>query len=50
MDPFEEGPVAPPLIESLLRGLAASLLTPFLLLAALTIGVWLRAQGITTDW
>ncbi len=33
--------------ERLLRGLTAWLATPFLLLAALAIGCWLRALGIS---
>ena len=47
---MDSGPLNPPLIESLLRGLAALLVTPFLLVAALAIGIWLRVQGKTTDW
>jgi hypothetical protein len=38
------GAAAP--LEQLLRGLAACLVTPFLLLAMLVIGCWLRALGI----
>ena len=42
---MQEDALKPPLIESLLRGLAALLVTPFLLLAAIAIGAWLHAQG-----
>ena len=44
-----EGPgfgEAAALLEQLLRGVAACLVTPFLLLAMLVIGCWLRALGI----
>jgi hypothetical protein len=37
------------LVERVLRFLAASLATPFLLLAALAIGCWLRATGKLTE-
>jgi hypothetical protein len=48
--PCQEDVRKPPLIDSLLRGLAALLVTPFLLLAVITIGAWLHAQGKVSDW
>jgi hypothetical protein len=48
--PCQEDALRPPLIESLLRVLAALLVTPFLLLAVIVIGAWLRVQGKVSDW
>jgi hypothetical protein len=48
--PCQEDVLKPPLIDSLLRGLAALLVTPFLLLAVIAIGAWLHAQGKVSDW
>jgi hypothetical protein len=40
---------APLLFERLVRGLVALLATPFLLMAVLVIGVWLKASGKLTE-
>ena len=37
------------LLESLLRGSVALLATPFLLLAVLAVGAWLKASGTLTS-
>ncbi len=45
--PGRAGSVAAALIEQFLRSVAACLATPFLLLATLAIGCWLRVLGVS---